>query len=55
MQNAKILNEKEVREAIAEKYNLPVECIGKMRYSYVIMAEPTKDNNKKEESQHGKQ
>lgn len=42
MQNAVVLNQKEVREILAEYFNLPIENVINSKYSYIII--------KKEES-----
>lgn len=44
MQNAEVLNEKEVREAIAEKYRVSVDEVMRMKYSYIIVRREKQDN-----------
>lgn len=47
MQNAKVLNEKEVKEALAKVYNVPVENIMKLKYSFVIIEKEEDGNGNK--------
>lgn len=43
MQNAKVLNQKEVREILAEYFNLPIENVINSKYSYIIIEKEQKN------------
>ena len=44
MQDANVLSEKEVKEAIAEKYNVPLENVMNLKYSYIIIKKDGEKN-----------
>lgn len=49
MQNAKVLNQKEVKAIIAEHFNVPENKVVAMRYSYMVVSdeeEETSEDNK---------
>lgn len=37
MKNAKVLDQNEVKEVLADYFNVPPECIIKSKYSYIII------------------
>ena len=46
MKNAKILETNEIKEMIAEKFDVPVENVIKMQYSFAVVLE--EENEPKE-------
>lgn len=49
MQNAKVLNQKDVRKILAEYFDIPQEYVINSKYSYVILEkEETKNENDSE-------
>lgn len=46
MQDAKVLNQKEVREIIADYYKIPIENVINSKYSYIIIDKEEKDGDK---------
>lgn len=37
MQNAKVLNQKDIKEILADYFNIPIECVICSKYSYIII------------------
>lgn len=44
MQNAKVLNQKDVRKILAEYFNVPEERVINSKYSYIIIEKEEKEN-----------
>lgn len=44
MQNAKVLNQKDVRKILAKYFNVPEERVINSKYSYVIIEKEESDN-----------
>lgn len=45
MQNAKVLNQKDVRKILAEYFNVPEERVINSKYSYIITEKEEKKEN----------
>lgn len=51
MQNAKILNQKEVKSIIAQHFNVPEEKVIATRYSYMIVTDVDSSEDKAEKAE----
>ena len=45
MKNGKILSQQDVKEIIAEHFNIPIENVINTKYSYIIVEDEVKKNN----------
>lgn len=48
MQNAKVLNQKEVKAIIAKHFNVPETKVVASRYSYMVLTDDDSSEDKKE-------
>ena len=48
MQNAKVLNQKEVKAIIAKHFNVPETKVIASRYSYMVLTDDDSSEDKKE-------
>ena len=48
MQDAKILNQQEVREIIAEYFGIPVNNVINSKYSYIVIGADKEADNEKD-------
>ena len=46
MQNTVVLNQKEVREILADYFNIPIENVINSKYSYIIIKKEESDGRK---------
>ena len=46
MQNAKVLNQKDIREILADYFNVSLDQVINSKYSYIILEEKEKTNGK---------
>lgn len=46
MQNAKVLNQKDIREILADYFNVSLDQVINSKYSYIILEEKEKNNGK---------
>lgn len=44
MQNAKVLNQKDIKEILADYFNVSAERVINSKYSYIILEEKKEDN-----------
>lgn len=51
MQNAKVLNQKDLRKILAEYFNVPEERVINSKYSYIIIEKEEKEKENEDDSE----